>query len=96
MAATPWVKNRYPQARRSDHVDVYKSESKGQVNVPDPYNWLEQSSEETDRWVAAQGKFTADYLDSCSHRVRLEDAITEIMDYPKVRPSVYALRLVWR
>ena len=50
---TPWVPDRYPAARRSDHVDVYKSEEKGEVRVPDPYNWLEKDSEETDKWTTA-------------------------------------------
>ena len=85
VSATPWVPNRYPTARRSDHVDVYKSEEKGEVPVPDPYHWLEQDSEETDKWTSAQEAFTREYLDKNPERQELEDAIRKTMDYAKVR-----------
>jgi len=48
MAPTPW-NGKYPPARRSDHVDTYKSEKHGEVKVPDPYDWLETYSEETEK-----------------------------------------------
>ncbi|KAH8092482.1 prolyl oligopeptidase [Cristinia sonorae] len=82
-APTPWTPNRYPATRRSDHVDVYKSEEKGEVSVPNPYNWLEQDSEETDKWVSAQEAFTREYLDQNPERVELEDAVRKSMDYAK-------------
>jgi len=66
MSPTPWVPNKYPPTRRSDHVDVYKSEAKGQVQVADPYQWLEKNSAETDEWVTAQEAFTRAYLDQAS------------------------------
>lgn len=50
-APTPWTPNTYPKARRGDHVDVYKSEKHGEVPVHDPYQWLEENSEETTAWV---------------------------------------------
>ena len=50
-APTPWTPNAYPKARRSDHVDVYKSEKHGDVHVPNPYQWLEENSAETTAWV---------------------------------------------
>jgi prolyl oligopeptidase len=83
MASIAWIPNRYPHSRRSDHVDVYTSESKGKVNVHDPYEWLEKSSEETDRWVSEQEQYTRDYLDACRDRVPLEVAIRKSTDYPK-------------
>lgn len=85
MTSSAWIPNRYPQARRSDHIDIYKSESKGEVKVHDPYRWLEDNeSEETGRWVSAQEEFTRQYLDSCKDRQKLEDAIRKSTDYPKV------------
>lgn len=66
MAPTPWTPNNYPPARRSNHVDEYKSELKGQVKVADPYQWLEKSTPETDEWVTAQEEFTRAYLDQAS------------------------------
>jgi hypothetical protein len=41
----------YPKAHRSDHIDVYKSKKEGEVKVHDPYQWLEEKSPETDKWV---------------------------------------------
>ena len=51
IAPTPWTPNAYPKARRGDHVDVYKSKNNGDVRVHDPYQWLEENSEETTAWV---------------------------------------------
>ncbi|OSD01749.1 hypothetical protein PYCCODRAFT_1368709 [Trametes coccinea BRFM310] len=85
MPASPtrWVPNRYPQARRSDHVDVYKSESKGEVRVHDPYQWLEHNTPETEEWTTAQEQFTRQYLDQNPERQDLEDQIRKNMDYAR-------------
>ncbi|TBU27685.1 prolyl oligopeptidase [Dichomitus squalens] len=80
---TPWVPNRYPPARRSDHVDVYKSEKHREVRVHDPYHWLEQNTDETEQWTTAQEKFTREYLDQNPERKDLEDQIRNNMDYAK-------------
>ncbi|CAL1703361.1 unnamed protein product [Somion occarium] len=80
---TPWVTNRYPPTRRSDHVDVYKSESKGEVRVADPYEWLEHNTPETDAWTTAQVEFTKEYLDKNTDRQALEDEIRKNTDYAK-------------
>lgn len=69
MPPTPWVPNKYPLARRSDHVDEYKSESKGSVKVADPYQWLEKKTTETDEWTTTQENFTRAYLDVSSFLV---------------------------
>ncbi|KAF8727171.1 hypothetical protein AX14_007539 [Amanita brunnescens Koide BX004] len=83
MSPTPWVPNTYPPTHRSDHVDTYKSETRGEVKVPDPYNWLEEYSEETDNWTSIQEQFTRTYLDRNPDRKKLEDAFRKSMDYPK-------------
>ncbi|OCH85438.1 hypothetical protein OBBRIDRAFT_859242 [Obba rivulosa] len=80
---TPWVPNRYPSARRSDHIDVYKSEAKGEVRVHDPYEWLQHDTEETDKWTSAQVDFTRDYLDQNPERQSLEDEIRKNTDYAR-------------
>ena len=80
----PWTTNKYPSARRSDHVDVYKSKAKGEVPVHDPYNWLEHNTEETDKWTTAQEAFTREYLDKNPDRQILEDEIRKNTDYAKV------------
>lgn len=88
MTPTPWTPNQYPPARRSDHVDVYKSEKQGEVRVTDPYQWLEEHTDETDAWTSAQDAFTRTYLDKNPDRAKLEKAIRENTDYEKVRSSV--------
>ena len=88
---TPWVPNRYPAARRVDHVDVYKSEKQGEVRVHDPYHWLEQNTDETEQWTTAQEKFTRDFLDQNPERKDLEDQIQKSMDYAKVRRVFWML-----
>lgn len=85
MHKTAWTPNQYPQARRSDHVDVYKSETKGEVKVPDPYNWLEENTPETERWINDQEAYTRRYLDQNPNREKLEKAIEENMNYARVR-----------
>ena len=85
MASTAWIPNRYPQSRRSDHVDVYKSKTKGTVKVADPYDWLEENSEETTRWVTEQEKYTREYLHSSPDWGRIEADIRNVTDYAKVR-----------
>ncbi|KAI0922051.1 hypothetical protein AcV5_000515 [Taiwanofungus camphoratus] len=82
-ARTPWLSNRYPFARRSDHVDVYKSEAKGEVRVHDPYQWLEQNTDETEKWVDAEEAFTRQYLDQNTERQSLEDEIRKNTNYAK-------------
>jgi len=91
MAPNAWIPNRYPQSRRSDHVDVYKSKARGSVDVPDPYNWLEENSEETTRWVTEQEKYTREYLHSSPSWKRIEADIRNVTDYAKVRSRSQSL-----
>ena len=63
---------------------MYKSESKGEVKVADPYNWLEEDSPETQRWVDEQEAFTRDHLDKNPNREKLQKAIEANTDYAKV------------
>jgi prolyl oligopeptidase len=84
MSPTPWIPDKYPVARRSDHVDVYKSTAKGEVRVPDPYQWMEEYSDELEKWTSAQHTFSRSYLDQNTDRQKLEAAFRATMDYAKV------------
>ena len=86
VAKTEWkpAANPYPASRKSDHVNVYKSEKHGEVRVPDPFNWLEQNTEETDAWTTAQADFTRAFLDKNPHRVSLENELRANFDFEKV------------
>ncbi|KAA1465945.1 prolyl oligopeptidase [Dentipellis sp. KUC8613] len=83
MSPQAWVGGQYPSARRSDHIDVYKSEAKGEVKVHDPYAWLEHDTKETQDWVTAQEEYTRKYLDANPDRQKLEDEIRKSMDYER-------------
>ena len=84
MTPTPWAPDSYPPTRRSDHVDVYQSASKGEVQVPDPYQWLEETTNEVDEWTTAQTAFTEAYLNKSPDRQKLEDKFLASKDYAKV------------
>jgi len=81
---TPWTPGNFPPTRRSDHIDVYKSAAKGDVPVPDPYQWLEEYTEETMKWTTTQESFTQSYLDQNPDRKKLQDLLRASMNYPKV------------
>lgn len=87
---TTWRPNNYPPTRRSDHVDIYQSNTRGPVRVHDPYQWLEQNSEETEKWVTAQEEYTRGYLDQNAERKALEDQIRNATNYAKVCPLPHA------
>jgi prolyl oligopeptidase len=89
MLPTPWSPNSYPPTRRSDHVDVYESASRGEVQVPDPYQWLEENSNEVDQWTTAQTAFTEAYLNKSADRQKLENKFRASQDYAKVMNDRY-------
>jgi len=75
------AKFQYPEARKTDHVDIYHG-----VKIFDPYRWLEDTnSEETAKWVEAQNKLTMPYLSSLPQREALRRRLTKLWDYPKYR-----------
>ncbi|KAL5527147.1 hypothetical protein ACEPAG_5938 [Sanghuangporus baumii] len=80
---TPWTPGKYPESRRSDHVDIYKSEKYGEVRVPDPYKWLEEHSKQTDAWTTTQADFTRKFLDQNPRREDLERQLRVNFDYEK-------------
>ncbi len=68
----------YPPAKADSVVDVYHG-----ARVPDPYRWLEASdSPDTQAWVAAQNKLTAEFL-SVPARDKIEARLMSLMDYPR-------------
>ena len=81
---TAWTPGNFPPTRRSDHVDVYKSAAKGDVPVPDPYQWLEERTEETNKWTITQESFTRSYLNQNPDRETLQDLLRASMNYEKV------------
>ena len=84
VTASSWIPHRYPPTHRSDHIDIYGSEAKGEVKVPDPYAWLERDGEERQKWLASQEALARNFLDAHPDRVRLEEEIRASTDYEKV------------
>jgi len=69
----------YPTTRRADTVDDYHG-----TQIPDPYSWLEDpDSDETKIWVKEQNKVTAEYLNKCTFKDKLNDQLTKMYNYPK-------------
>ena len=84
MTPTPWIPNSYPPTHRSDHVDVYQSASRGEVQVSDPYQWLEENSDQVNEWTTAQTTFTHAYLNKNPDKQKLEDKFLASKNYEKV------------
>lgn len=80
------VKSPFPSARRSDHVDVYKSEKHGEVQIADPYRWLEtpaNQSEETHNFSKAQADFFAKYIEGYAPRDAFKKRLEQTFSYPR-------------
>ena len=83
---------RYPEARKSDQVDVFHG-----TKVYDPYRWLEETdSEETQKWIRAQNELTFGYLRSLPHREALRERLTELWNYERLSaPSKIGDRYIY-
>ncbi|PWE18879.1 S9 family peptidase [Marinicauda salina] len=76
----------YPETRRGDVVDVYQSAAHGEVEVADPYRWLEQDvreAPEVAEWVEAQSAVTQDYLDQLPGRDAIAERLGELWNYER-------------
>ncbi|MCC5981173.1 MAG: S9 family peptidase [Oceanicaulis sp.] len=83
----------YPTTLRVDQVDTYQSASRGEVEVEDPYRWLEADvrvSPEVEAWVAAQNAVTGRYLEGLPGRAMIAERLRELWNYE--RRSVPAAR----
>ena len=84
MSEFSWKPHCYPPTHRSDHIDVYQSEARGEVKVPDPYAWLEKDGEERKQWLVSQEALARKLLDSHPDRAMLEEEIRSSTDYERV------------
>ncbi|KAK0558926.1 hypothetical protein OC861_006794 [Tilletia horrida] len=78
----------FPQARRTDDVETFKSakEASGEVQVPDPYKWLEQppsKSEETKAFVEAQAAYAQEYIKGWPYREAFKKRVEANMSFPR-------------
>ncbi|PWN36838.1 alpha/beta-hydrolase [Meira miltonrushii] len=76
----------FPPVRRVDAVFQYRSEAaKGNVSVPDPYNWFEKS--DASDFIQAQLAFTKTYLNKLEDLDAMRSAISAA-NFPKFRPPI--------
>ena len=76
----------YPATRSTDVVETFRSARDGEVEIADPYRWLEtdvRESEEVAEWVGAQNAVTFDYLERLPGRDALAARLTELFDYER-------------
>jgi len=85
-AAAPAASLSYPETATVDQVDVYQSASQGEVEVADPYRWLEEDVRESERvadWVEAQNEVTFGYLEALPGRAMIAERLRELFDYER-------------
>lgn len=70
----------YPKTRRTDHFDTYQNKS-GEVKVSDPYNWLEQDTEERSSWLDEQADLTEATIGNFEHREKVKAELTKNWDF---------------
>ena len=76
----------YPKTETVDQVDTYQTTDGKEVQVADPYRWLEEDVRESDRvaaWVAEQQTLTTSYLNRLSEREAFQERLTELWDYER-------------
>lgn len=74
----------YPTTMRVDQVDTYQSASRGEVQIEDPYRWLEQDvrvSPDVEAWVQAQNAVTNRYLEGLPGRAMIAERLRELWNY---------------
>jgi prolyl oligopeptidase len=77
--AVPASAGRYPEAPRSDTVDVYHG-----FPVADPYRPLEDPDAPATRaWIEAENRITAAYLETIPSREPIKKRLTALWDYEK-------------
>lgn len=76
----------YPHTRRIEQLDMYQSAEQGEVEVADPYRWLEtdvRQSEEVAQWVQDQNALTFAYLEALPGREAIADRLEQLFDYER-------------
>lgn len=77
----------YPTTRTVEQTDIYQSAAAGQVEISDPYRWLETDvrvSGEVAAWVAAQNATTTRYLENLPGRAAIASRLRELWNYERL------------
>ena len=83
----------YPEARMSDHVDLYFG-----TEVADPYRWMEDvDSPEVKQWADAELALTNGYLAEVPGREALKNRLLKLTDFERfTAPERHGTRLFFR
>ncbi|TWU00585.1 Prolyl endopeptidase [Botrimarina colliarenosi] len=76
----------YPVTDREEVVDTYQGPGGKEIEVTDPYRWLEADVRESDRvaaWVAQQQAVTEAYLADLPERQSFVDELTKLWNYER-------------
>lgn len=92
---TGWTPNNYPSARRANVYETFQSEKHGQVQIHDPYQWLESPSEETEKWINDQVEFSSKLLDQIPNKNLLVDKLMKNMNFAKFSAPTYKKNGRW-
>ncbi|MDR1653655.1 MAG: prolyl oligopeptidase family serine peptidase [Prevotellaceae bacterium] len=69
----------YPNTEKADSFRVYFGDT-----IAEPYAWLEDdTSAETEAWVAAENEVTENYIAQIPFREKLKKRLTKLVDYEK-------------
>lgn len=76
----------YPETRSTEVAETYRSARDGEVEIADPFRWLEtdaRESEDVAAWVGAQNGVTFGYLEKLPGREMIAERLTELFDYER-------------
>lgn len=78
--SNPMIAVSYPSTEKTDQTDDYHGQQ-----IADPYRWLEaDTAKEVEKWVDAQNAVTIDYLEKIPYRKKIEERLTELLNYPRL------------
>jgi prolyl oligopeptidase len=71
---------KYPATATVDHTDDYHGTA-----IADPYRWLEvDTAQDVEAWVKEQNAVTFGYLENIPFRKKIEERLTELLNYPRL------------
>ena len=70
----------YPETATVEHSDDYHGTA-----IADPYRWLEvDTAQDVEAWVKSQNEVTFGYLEAIPFREKIEERLTELLNYPRL------------
>ncbi|MDZ4753955.1 MAG: prolyl oligopeptidase family serine peptidase [Phycisphaerae bacterium] len=74
----PLARLNYPPAKTVEVTDVYHG-----TTVSDPYRWLEEYSDETNRWIDEEEALARGYLDAIPERAAIKAKLEKLWNYER-------------